>query len=216
MCTSSQNSDTEITSTTTKTSSKSTKNNDSVKSINSNSHSTSTIIINKFNMLTSTTTASANQYLRPEYLPPVSSPVSFFFFYFCWQYFSTTKIGTENVPGKSVWKSSPNPKPPTTDRTKLDRSELLKSLDKDFSHVKEEMTLFEIVNRGTYRGYFIAIIANCLFWIFCANILYKFYSFIGKREKVIERQQLFEQTKHQMKNGDRIMEYLSGMFYFAF
>lgn len=132
------------------------------------------------------------------------------------QYFSTTKIGTENVPGKSVWKSSPNPKPPTTDRTKLDRSELLKSLDKDFSHVKEEMTLFEIVNRGTYRGYFIAIIANCLFWIFCANILYKFYSFIGKREKVIEQQQLFEQTKHQMKNGDRIMEYLSGMFYFAF
>ncbi|KAH9511333.1 hypothetical protein DERF_009802 [Dermatophagoides farinae] len=96
-----------------------------------------------------------------------------------------------------------------TTNHRLNKIELLKSLDKDFSHVKKEMTLFEIVNRGTYREYFIAIIANCLFCIFCANILYKFYSFIGKREKVIERQQFFKQTKHQMKNGDRIMEYLS-------
>lgn len=98
MCTSSQNSDTEITSTTTKTSSKSTKNNDSVKSINSNSHSTSTIIINKFNMLTSTTTASANQYLRPEYLPPVSSPVSFFFLLLLLAIFFNNKKKS-----KSIW-----------------------------------------------------------------------------------------------------------------
>ncbi|XP_027195301.2 uncharacterized protein LOC113789905 [Dermatophagoides pteronyssinus] len=122
-------------------------------------------------------------------------------------YFST-KIDTENGTTKSVWKSSSNLKS-SADRPKLDRKELLKSLDVDLSYVKNEITLFEIANPSTYRVYFIVIIANFLFWIVCANILYKFYSFIGKRKAVIEREKQYEQNKHEMKYLDRMIEYFS-------
>ncbi|OTF71564.1 TMEM223-like protein [Euroglyphus maynei] len=121
------------------------------------------------------------------------------------KYFSTTKIDSET---KSAWKSSSKPKFPEN-RPKLNRDELLKSLDVDLSYIKEEQTLFEIRNPAAYRGYFILIIANLLFWIVCANILYKFYSLIEERESVIERKKLYEQNKQQMKFIDRTIEYFS-------
>lgn len=123
-------------------------------------------------------------------------------------YFSSSKNEKNSEVNQFVWKSKPiEQKSPSN----LDRNELFKkfSLDNDFSYIKVETPLY-ILTRS-YNIYFIFTVGNFIFWLICANILLAFYSQLDRHEKSIERQRIYEETKHDMKFMDRIQEYMSSM-----
>lgn len=80
---------------------------------------------------------------------------------------------------KSVWKSSSTVEADSQSSQLSYRDELYRQLNKDIDIgrlVTQEMVLYDLSEKFLYRGIFVLVIFQFVFWAFCANTLYMFYS----------------------------------------